>query len=460
MFATNKLASYAVLSIIMALTIFVLNILKNTKDTLIVSTLGAELISTIKLFGVLPAAFISVLLYTKLSNYLTRSKIYHFFNLIFNGFFLLFAFALYPNATYLHLDLTHLTLQFPLFRYQIIMVENWTYSLFYIMAELWGNVMLSLMFWQVMNQVTKVKKAKWLYPRLMLFGEAGFVMAGVFAALFTSSLIASSWDNTLRYTCISTFIAGCLISILFYFLCNYMIGLDKINDKQSTTLPNTLESLKGVLRSPHIRKLICILVCYGACINLVEGVWKAHLKLIYPSGLEYGHYMALIQIFTGVLSICSVLLSAFILPKLSWVVPAALTPIVALILGFLFFVVALLGDDLAYFNLIFLAATAGAIHNILTKATKFAFFEPTKEMVFISLNQELRSKGKGAADILGERLGKSTGAAVQWIILTFTMGSSLISVTPILFAIFIAITAFWLFSVYSLNQILPKKLYN
>lgn len=461
----TSIRRYMFLSAILALTIYVLNILKSTKDTLVVSQLGAELISTIKLFGVLPSAFIFVLFYTQLTNYLTRVQIYHFFNLLFNSFFILFAFVLYPNANLIHPDLSYLIDKFPVFRYQIIMIEHWSYSLFYIMSELWGNIMLSLMFWQVLNHISTVKEAKQLYPLLGVFGEIGLIMAGSVAALFTTPNLVDSWNTSLCYVCVSVFVAGCIISLLFHLLSYRVIGINKMNDKQQRTAVNRFASLKYVLQSRHLRKLIYILFCYGVSINLIEGVWKGYLKLIYPNSLAYGHYMALIQAITGVLSFFSLLFSAYILPKLSWIASALITPVMTLILGSFFFIAATFVQDLAlYFEtsvglLMLLAVTFGTVHNILTKSTKFAFFEPTKEMVFITLNPELKTKGKGVVDIAGERLGKSAGAALQWALLSFTIGSSLVSIASMLFIAFVVIVTLWLYTVYSLDKLLPKKIY-
>ena len=35
----------------------------------------------------------------------------------------------------------------------VAMIRLWTFSLFYLMAELWGSVVLSLLFWSFANQV-------------------------------------------------------------------------------------------------------------------------------------------------------------------------------------------------------------------------------------------------------------------------------------------------------------------
>ena len=44
----------------------------------------------------------------------------------------------------------------PRFAGPIAILRNWTFCLFYVMAELWGSVVVSLLFWGFANQVCKL----------------------------------------------------------------------------------------------------------------------------------------------------------------------------------------------------------------------------------------------------------------------------------------------------------------
>jgi len=48
----------------------------------------------------------------------------------------------------------------------IAVLTNWTYSLFYVCAELWGDVILSLLFWGMANETTRIQDAGTIYPLL------------------------------------------------------------------------------------------------------------------------------------------------------------------------------------------------------------------------------------------------------------------------------------------------------
>ena len=43
-------------------------------------------------------------------------------------------------------------------------IEHWTFSLFFCMAELWGSVVISVLFWTLANDVCSVADAKIIYP--------------------------------------------------------------------------------------------------------------------------------------------------------------------------------------------------------------------------------------------------------------------------------------------------------
>ena len=144
----------------------------------------------------------------------------------------------------------------------------------------------------------------------------------------------------------------------------------------------------------------------------------------------------------------------FVFRKWGWGPAAMITPSVLLATGAAFFALILAGDmfvaPLAALGTtpLMLAVLVGALQNIFSKAAKYSLFDPCKEMAYIPLDQEQKTKGKAAIDVIGGPLGKSGGSLIQQLLIVVC--GSLAMSTPYLALILTAIIGAWIVAARSL----------
>eukprot|EP01023_Acetabularia_acetabulum_P024693 TRINITY_DN2376_c0_g3_i2.p1 TRINITY_DN2376_c0_g3~~TRINITY_DN2376_c0_g3_i2.p1 ORF type:complete len:287 (-),score=54.07 TRINITY_DN2376_c0_g3_i2:200-1033(-) len=220
------------------------------------------------------------------------------------------------------------------------------------------------------------------------------------------------------------------------------------------------ESFVFLAQSPYIRDLATLVVAYGISINLVEVTWKSKLKAQYPDPNAYSSFMGDFSTATGSVTFCLMIASRFIFQKFGWGVAALITPTVLLITGVIFFALVLysapLEPAIAALGMtpLFAAVIVGAAQNVFSKGSKYSLFDPCKEMAYIPLDDEVKTKGKAAIDVICNPLGKSGGALIQqFMIIGF---GSLAASTPYLAAILFVIVGSWIRAAVSLNTLFTE----
>jgi len=163
--------------------------------------------------------------------------------------------------------------------------------------------------------------------------------------------------------------------------------------------------------------------------------------------------------FTGLVTIFMMLfVGGNVIRRKGWGFAAMITPVVLFVTGVGFFAFVLFRDSslvsgyIAYMGTspLMLAVLFGAAQNIMSKSAKYSLFDPTKEMAYIPLDQEAKTKGKAAIDVVGARLGKSGGSLVQQGLLV--LFGTISAITPYVAIILFAIIAAWIVAVRSLNR--------
>ena len=143
-------STFFALSTMMFLFIYTFTTVRDTKDALVVSHCGAESIPYLKLYGVLPSAVLFILGYTKASNLLGKEALFYVTLVPFFLFYSLFAYVLYPNREAIHFPkLGGVQSVADAAPGPISLIRYWSFSLYFIVSELWASAGVPLLFWQV-----------------------------------------------------------------------------------------------------------------------------------------------------------------------------------------------------------------------------------------------------------------------------------------------------------------------
>jgi AAA family ATP:ADP antiporter len=472
--ARSELPKFLTITLLMFCILGIQNLIRAMKDSVINTMIGTETISFLKFWGVLPAAFLITIIYVKLVSVMKGENIFYLIMSIFIGFFLLFAFYLFPNHQSLHLDVDtaqNLVANYPNFKWFILLLSNWSFSLFYVIAELWPNAIFALLFWQFVNKITTVDESKRFYPLFGLLGQTGLYLSGQFLinlpamnTYFTQlfALKASTSVVSIQLVMMVVAVLGAVGLVSFWVLNHCILDISTTENLQFRVKKNQMtlkESWKMVTESRYIRLVAILLICYGFAINLVEGPWKAEAAKIYQTPTEFAAFVGNYLSYTGILTIVFVLLGSNIVRKLGWMAAAIITPIMVLVTGLTFFLITnfdpiamLMMVSFSFTDPIMLAIIIGAIQNVLSKSSKYTLFDSTKEMSYVPLDEQLQTRGKAAADMIGVKLGKSSSALLQSMIFVILPAATYSSISPLLMCVFTVVCVVWIWAVVELNK--------
>ena len=443
------------------------SILRNIKDALVINAAGspgADIIPYLKFWCVIPCAILFMIIFTKLSSCLSKQQMFYGLTSFFLGFFVLFAFVLYPNFEAIHpitLQSTWLPEGF------IAIFRIWSFSLFFVIAELWGSIILSLMFWGFANEITKVEESKRFYALFGIGANIALEFSGRATSYFAkigSSLPASmnaekiSIVGLLTLCCISSVI----IMALYRWISLHVLTDPKFHDSTKVKVKKKKEqkSLKDsfvfLFKSKYLMYIAMLVIAYGVSINLIEVTWKNQLKELYPSTIEYLAFQGMYNRLVGWTTVIMMLfVSGNVLRKFGWTITALITPVTLLISGMGFFGCLIFKEQLGPVFImlggmtpLLFAVIFGTFQNVISKSSKYSLFDPTKEMAYIPLDDESKTNGKAAVDVVASRLGKAGGSLILQMLLLI---GPLATITPhVAFIVFFIIFA-WMFAVKKLG---------
>eukprot|EP00614_Pseudopedinella_elastica_P035421 CAMPEP_0172618082 /NCGR_PEP_ID=MMETSP1068-20121228/76589_1 /TAXON_ID=35684 /ORGANISM="Pseudopedinella elastica, Strain CCMP716" /LENGTH=485 /DNA_ID=CAMNT_0013424113 /DNA_START=151 /DNA_END=1608 /DNA_ORIENTATION=+ len=435
--------------------IFCLTLTRDLKDTLVVTSCGAEAITFLKFFGVLPSSALFFLGYAKLSSVVvSKQALWYMTAAPFFVFFLMFGFCLYPLRGLLHPNF-HTDAASGFFMSTIL--ENWTFALFYVVAELYSSVSVGILFWQLANELVPAEKSTTFYP---LFGQMSS-LAPVLAGFFVRRVSAPEgidMETSMRRLSGAVTLCGIAMVVLHYTYYSHLkepVAAKKRKGKKAVM--SFGESLLFLARSNYLGCMSVLVLGYGISIQFSDVLFKNMVKKQYPAPLDYQRFFADFSSSVGLFTFFAIFLGSKIISRFGWGAGAALPPLIMAILGLPFFMLIVLypGDDLPP-HVMGWIVTSGALLGLLSKATKNALFDPTLQIAYIPLDEELKVKGKAAIDVLGSRLGKSGCALLQQVLVLYF--GTINHAAPAVAAIFFLVTLGWVAAVAKLSILFEQEM--
>ncbi|MCP5505416.1 MAG: NTP/NDP exchange transporter [Chlamydiales bacterium] len=438
----HEIKKFIPLLILYALICFNYSLLKAAKDALVITanSSGAAVLPFIKVWVILPMALLVTYLFTRLFNRFSQEKVFYIMIGSFLSFFALFALVLYPlrDVLHPHAFCDQLEAVCPKgFSGLIGMFKHWSFTLFYVMSELWGTAIMSVLFWTFANEIMTVKDAKRFYGILGVGANISAIFAGEIAILVSGQLFDLSfifgkdqWGQSLGLVTSIVIATGILSIALFRWYNCRVINRDpamKEEHARNTTERKKVkmgmrQNFSYLMKSKYLLCIAVMVIGFNLAINMVEIIWKHQIGIAYPNPNDYNAYMGKVLKAIGVLStFIAIFISGNMIRRMGWTFSALITPIVLLITGVFFFGIILMKDNPTLsawsaalgFTPIALGVFFGTLQNVFSRGFKYTLFDATKEISFIPLSSESKFKGKAAIDGVGSRLGKTGGSIIH-----------------------------------------------
>lgn len=462
-FPLKKALSIGLILFFMLLTYTITKDLKEILIQKFASCGGVELIPIIKIFGVFPSLFLFIFIFETLINKFSHATVFKIFVWTFAIFYLVFGLIIIPNLNYMHMgseQILSFRQSLPDFLYYAVpCLANWSFTLFYILSEMWGSFIVPALFWQFAYKATKKDEAKKFFGLYVLMGNIGVIIAGfVLRNIFKICSLESSIKN--KITALSLICSVCCVfAMLLYAYSNRLFCNDKsvLTVKKPKCNVGIFRGLKLIFKSKYLLLIFLMLFGYGISVDFIEIYWQNYLR----DNLSIKEYFAVMGNFSisiGFFTIIMSLISPLIVNKLKWKTSTKITPIVIGTLGTIFFTLYIFEHFGKKYNSGFgiepmCLVIIGLLAVSISRSIRYSLFDSTKNLVYLDLENEFKTQGQATVESLGGRIGKSGSSVVGYILLNVVYpGTVVFNHIGVIFTMFIISIILWIESINKIGR--------
>lgn len=480
----SEYTRFALLGLMFGIISFIYSFMRILKDNYVMSRQEPNCISCIKIFYIMPLSFIIVIFINYLLSKRSISKIFSIFCLSFMGlFFLLGTFVMFEDQIMFDTTVIETKLATASFetrglgflKYILLTINQPLATTVYIVAELWGSLILSYLFLSYLNELCTERQHSRFIPPLFIIANLSLLLSAlVTTGFFEIKKRLTNEQNTIFMGMIF-FLEGTLVIAMLF--CKYILETKIITKPIFITTQKKVskgakasigfkEGIQIMIKSKFLLAMCWIVCVYSVIYNILETIFKNGIKTGADfQNVERGSYSGRfnnIDQYVTSLSVIILNLSSFsnLVDRRGWFLVAMITPVVFIIssvciLGLGSYNSAAEDSSFSLLNKIFggnmpysaLENYLGTLCLASMKIFKYSAFDVTKERISMKIEGKYRPKFKSIYDGIFNKFGKSLGS-VYCILLSSTFGSIDIRGSSPLTSLFVGICLFgWILSI-------------